>query len=195
MLFPTTDFAIFFCIVFLMHWLLKPSTTPWKVFMIIASYVFYAWWDARFVALLAGVSLIAQLGGIVVWRTKNERFRRIALIGAVTATLLPLLYFKYYSFFTINLTNALDSVGVGSIVPLFQITLPVGISFFTFMAISYIVDIYRNQIVPTGWMNFFLYLSFFPHLVAGPIVRADELIPQLVRQGTTVVSTSLVGLG
>jgi alginate O-acetyltransferase complex protein AlgI len=181
MLFPTTDFAIFFCIVFLMHWLLKPSTTPWKVFMILASYVFYAWWDPRFVALLAGVSLIAQLGGIVVWRTESERFRRLALVLAITATLLPLVYFKYYSFFTLNLTNALDSFGVGSAVPLLQITLPVGISFFTFMAISYIVDIYREELVPTGWMNFFLYLSFFPHLVAGPIVRGDELIPQLKR--------------
>ena len=179
MLFPTTDFAIFFCIVFLVHWLLKPSTTPWKVFMIIASYVFYAWWDFRFVALLAGVSLVAQLGGIVVWRTENERYRRIALVGAVTATLFPLLYFKYYSFFALNLTNALDGFGVGSVVPLLQITLPVGISFFTFMAISYIVDIYRNELVPTGWMDFLLYLSFFPHLVAGPIVRGDELIPQL----------------
>jgi alginate O-acetyltransferase complex protein AlgI len=181
MLFPTTDFAIFFCIVFLMHWLLKPSSTSWKVFMILASYVFYAWWDPRFVALLAGVSLIAQLGGIVVWRTESEFLRRLALVLAITVTLLPLVYFKYYSFFTLNLANALDSFGVDSVVPLLQITLPVGISFFTFMAISYIIDIYRNELEPTGWTNFFLYLSFFPHLVAGPIVRGDELIPQLKR--------------
>jgi alginate O-acetyltransferase complex protein AlgI len=181
MLFPTTDFAIFFCIVFLLHWLLKPATTQWKIFMIFASYIFYAWWDPRFVGLLAGVSVIAQIGGIVVWRTKAPRVRRLAVAAAVAVTLLPLAYFKYYSFFTLNLTNALDEFGIRSVVPLLQITLPVGISFFTFMAISYIMDIYRNELEPTGWLNFFLYLSFFPHLVAGPIVRGEELIPQLKR--------------
>ena len=179
MLFPTTDFAIFFCIVFLVHWLLKPSTTPWKVFMIVASYVFYAWWDARFVGLLAGVSVLAQLGGLAVARSADGRWRRLVVAASVLVTLLPLLYFKYYSFFSLNLTNALDELGAGSVLPLLQITLPVGISFFSFMAVSYIVDIYRGRLEPAGWLDFFLYLSFFPHLVAGPIVRGDELIPQL----------------
>ena len=179
MLFPTTDFAIFFCIVFLVHWLMKPSTAPWKVFMILASYVFYAWWDARFVGLLAGVSALAQLGGLAVARFESSRWRRVILALAVTVTLLPLLYFKYYSFFSVNLTNALDGLGAGTVIPLVQITLPVGISFFTFMAVSYLIDIYRGRLRPAGGLDFFLYLSFFPHLVAGPIVRGDELIPQL----------------
>lgn len=179
MLFPTTDFAIFFCIVFLVHWLMKPSTTQWKVFMIIASYVFYAWWDARFVGLLAGVSALAQMGGLAVARLESSRWRRVILGAAVTVTLLPLLYFKYYSFFSLNLTNALDRLGAGTVIPLAQITLPVGISFFTFMAVSYLIDIYRGRLEPAGWLDFFLYLSFFPHLVAGPIVRGEALIPQL----------------
>ncbi|MGH2749362.1 MAG: MBOAT family O-acyltransferase [Actinomycetota bacterium] len=181
MLFPTTDFAVFFAIVFLAHWLLKPATKQWKVFMILASYLFYAWWDPRFVWLLAGVSALAELGGIVLWRTESERRRRLVLVISVTVTLLPLAYFKYYSFFTLNLANALDGFGIGSAVPLLQIVLPVGISFFTFMAISYIIDIYRRELEPVGWLDFFLYLSFFPHLVAGPIVRGEELIPQLQR--------------
>jgi len=181
MLFPTTDFAIFFCIVFLAHWMLKPSTTPWKVFMVVASYVFYGWWDPGFVWLLAGVSALAQLGARAVHMAEHAVRRRLAVVASVAVTLLPLAYFKYYSFFSLNLTNALDSVGVESFVPLLQVVLPVGISFFTFMAISYIVDIYRCELEPAGWLDFFLYLSFFPHLVAGPIVRGDELIPQLIR--------------
>jgi D-alanyl-lipoteichoic acid acyltransferase DltB (MBOAT superfamily) len=93
---------------------------------------------------------------------------------------MPLLYFKYYGFFSLNLTNATGSLGLHLGLPLMQLVLPVGISFFTFMAISYIVDVYRGRFRPVGWIDVFLYLSFFPHLVAGPIVRPDELIPQLV---------------
>ena len=179
MLFPTTDFAIFFCIVFLLHWLLKPAAPAWKLFMIAASYVFYAWWDPRFVWLLAGVTAVAQLGALAVHRSEGERRRRLVLFGSVAATLAPLLYFKYYGFFTLNITNTLDTFGLASPLPLLQIILPVGVSFFTFMAISYVVDIYRGNLEPASWLDFFVYLSFFPHLVAGPIVRGGELIPQL----------------
>jgi D-alanyl-lipoteichoic acid acyltransferase DltB (MBOAT superfamily) len=180
MLFPTVDFAVFFALVFLGHWLLNPKPLPWKLFMIGASYVFYAWWDVHFIWLLAGVSAISQLGAIAVSRQTEEMRRRIAMAVGVGLTLLPLLYFKYYSWASLELTNAAADLGFGSLgLPLVQLILPVGISFFTFMAISYIVDVYRGRTQVASWIDVFLYLSFFPHLVAGPIVRPDELIPQI----------------
>jgi alginate O-acetyltransferase complex protein AlgI len=179
MLFPTVDFAIFFCLVFLGHWLLNPRPLPWKLFMIAASYVFYAWWDVHFVWLLAGVSAIAQVAAIVVARQEDERRRRWAMGIGVAATLAPLAYFKYYGFFSLNLTRAMESTGIDVGLPLVNLILPVGLSFFSFMAVSYVVDIYRRQFEVASWIDVFLYLSFFPHLVAGPIVRPDELIPQL----------------
>src|SRR5438874_1985405 len=179
MLFPTTDFAIFFSVVFLGHWLLNPRPTPWKVFMIGASYVFYAWWDWRFVLLLGAVSLLAQVGALTVDGRRSPRGRRIATTIAVASVIAPLLYFKYYGFFSVKLSNAAESLGLHLSAPLIQVILPVGVSFFTFMAIAYVVDVSRGTFAPVGWLDAFLYLSFFPHLVAGPIVRPAELIPQL----------------
>jgi len=179
MLFPTVDFAIFFALVFLGHWMFNPKPLPWKLFMIGASYVFYAWWDVDFVWLLAGVSAASQLGVLAVARQRDEMRKRIAMVAGVALTLTPLLYFKYYGFFSLNATNAASSLGLNLGLPLVQLILPVGISFFTFMAISYIVDVYRGHTQVASWIDVFLYLSFFPHLVAGPIVRPDELIPQL----------------
>ena len=179
MLFPTVDFAIFFVLVFTAHWLLNHLLQPWKWFMIGASYLFYAWWDWRFVLLLVGISSLAQLGAIAVARTNPPRARLVVNGITVALLLLPLAFFKYYGFFAVNVTNTLASVGIESSIPLIQVVLPVGISFFTFMAIAYVVDVYRGDFEVATWTDTFLYLSFFPHLVAGPIVRPHELIPQL----------------
>ena len=179
MLFPTVDFAIFFVLVFVGHWLLNHQSRAWKWFMIGASYVFYAWWNWRFVFLLVGVSLLAQTGAIAVARTRSPRARLVVNGIAVTGLLLPLAFFKYYGFLAVNVTNVLSSLGLESSIPLIQVVLPVGISFFTFMAIAYVVDVYRGDFEVASWTDAFLYLSFFPHLVAGPIVRPNELIPQL----------------
>jgi len=179
MLFPTVDFAVFFCLVFLGHWLLNPRPLPWKLFMIAASYVFYAWWDWHFVWLLAGVSTIAQIGGLAVAKQQEPARRRLVMAIAVVATLAPLAYFKYYGFFALNATNALSRLGIHAGPPLIQVILPVGVSFFSFMAVAYVVDIQRGDTKPASWIDLYLYLSFFPHLVAGPIVRPNELIPQL----------------
>jgi alginate O-acetyltransferase complex protein AlgI len=189
-LFPTTEFAFFFVVVFLVHWLLNPFRTPWKLFMIAASYVFYAWWNWHFVLLLAGFSLIAQLGALAVDRAPPAR-RRATVIVAVAAALAPLAWFKYYGFLSLSTDNALTSLGAGSPFPLMQIVLPVGISFFTFMGISYIVDVSRGHLEPASWLDTFVYLSFFPHLVAGPIVRGGELFPQIAtRRDPTRVDLS-----
>jgi alginate O-acetyltransferase complex protein AlgI len=179
MLFPTVDFAIFFVLVFVGHWLLNHLAQPWKWFMIAASYVFYAWWDWRFVFLLVGISVLAQLGAIAVSKTRTPRARLVVNGIAVTLLLLPLGFFKYYGFFAVNLTNTLTSLGLEPSIELIQVVLPVGISFFTFMAIAYVVDVFRGDFEVAGWTDVFLYLSFFPHLVAGPIVRPGELIPQI----------------
>jgi D-alanyl-lipoteichoic acid acyltransferase DltB (MBOAT superfamily) len=98
---------------------------------------------------------------------------------AVALLLMPLAFFKYYGFFAVNVTNTLTSLGIEPSIPLIQVVLPVGISFFTFMAIAYVVDVYRGDFEVASWTDTFLYLSFFPHLVAGPIVRPHELIPLL----------------
>jgi D-alanyl-lipoteichoic acid acyltransferase DltB (MBOAT superfamily) len=179
-LFPTVDFALFFALVFVGHWFLNARVRVWKWFMIGASYVFYAWWDWRFVPLLAGVSALTQVGALAVVRTADKQFRRWTLGIACASILAPLAYFKYYGFFAVTTTNVLGSLGVSaSPIPLIQVVLPVGVSFFTFMAISYVVDIYRGDTQAASTVDVFLYLSFFPHLVAGPIVRPNELIPQL----------------
>jgi alginate O-acetyltransferase complex protein AlgI len=179
MLFPTVDFAIFLVLVFTAHWLLNHLSQPWKWFTIGASYVFYAWWDWRFVLLLVGISILAQLGAIAVARTRSPRARLVVNGIAVALLLVPLAVFKYYGFFAVNVTNTLASLGIEPSIPLIQVVLPVGISFFTFMAIAYVVDVYRDDFEVASWTDTFLYLSFFPHLVAGPIVRPHELIPQL----------------
>jgi D-alanyl-lipoteichoic acid acyltransferase DltB (MBOAT superfamily) len=178
-LFPTTDFAIFFVLVFLGSWLLNHDARRWRAFMLLASYVFYGWWDPRYVVLLIGVSAIAQVGAIAVSKQADDRRRTRVVAVAVAATLAPLLYFKYYGFFVVNTANAASALGLGWTPPLIQVVLPVGISFYTFMAISYVVDVHRRRFEVASWADVFLYLAFFPHLVAGPIVRPDELIPQL----------------
>lgn len=180
MLFPTIDFAIFFAVVFAAHWLLNPHRRAWKWFMLGASYLFYAWWDWRLVWLLALVSVLAQASALWVERAADERRRRRTVV-AVVALLLPLGWFKYYGFFALSLANALETVGLPAPLPLLQVVLPVGISFYTFMAISYVVDVSRLEIAPAPWLDVFVYLAFFPHLVAGPIVRGEELLPQIRR--------------
>ena len=179
MLFPTTDFALFFCLVFVGHWVLNHRPVAWKLFMIGASYVFYSWWDWRFVVLLAGVSILAQVGALVVAAQSDQDRRRVATVAAVVLLFAPLAYFKYYGFFSVNLTNAFQGLGLHIGLPLTDVVLPVGVSFFTFMAVSYVVDVARGNAPVASALDAFLYLSFFPHLVAGPIVRPNELIPQL----------------
>jgi D-alanyl-lipoteichoic acid acyltransferase DltB (MBOAT superfamily) len=185
MLFPTIDFAIFFAGAFAANWLLRPYPRLWKPTMIAASYLFYSWWDWRFVLLLLAATLVAQAGAVVLQRLSSVAGRRLALAISVTALVGMLAWFKYYGFFAVNVDNVSHALGAGSVLPLLQVTLPVGISFFTFMAISYVVDVFRRRIEPAGLVDVALYLSFFPHLVAGPIVRGGELLPQIRRPPET----------
>ncbi len=179
MLFPTAQFGIFFIVVFLVSWRLRPNRRAWMAFTLVASYVFYGWWDWRFVPLIAGSTLFNQAMGTAIHRTASESTRRTLMTVAVGGNLVVLGFFKYYEFFVVSVTNGLGELGVHANPPLLRLILPIGISFFTFQAISYVVDIYRRDLEPATPIEFGMYLSFFPHLVAGPIVRASEFVPQL----------------
>ncbi|MHB1986782.1 MAG: MBOAT family O-acyltransferase [Acidimicrobiales bacterium] len=181
MLFPTIDFAIFFGIVFVLNWLLAPFPRLWKLFILVASYVFYGWWDWRFVLLLAASTVVTTVGGIVVNGSRTERARRLWLAVTVVAELGLLAWFKYYGFFSQSVDNALHRLGMHGPFPLLNVTLPVGISFFTFMGLSYVIDIFRRHLTPARPIDVAVFVAFFPHLVAGPIVRGSELIPQIQR--------------
>src|SRR3984885_5654613 len=182
MLFPTIDFAIFFAIAFTVNWLLNPYAGWWKLSMIGLSYVFYGWVGWSYCLLLLTTTVVAFGGGAWVHATHNERTRRLAMGVSVGALLAILGWFKYYGFVSVNVDNLTHAVGLGRAVPLLQVGLPIAISFFTFMAISYVVDIYRRQLEPAKPLAFAVYISFFPHLLAGPIVRGTELLPQIRRR-------------
>jgi alginate O-acetyltransferase complex protein AlgI len=179
MLFPTVAFAAFFAPVFVLSWLLMPRQRIWKPFIVAASYVFYAAADPRFCLLLAGVTLANQAAAQLIHRTGDERRRTAVAAVAIAVDLLLLGTFKYYGFFVGSVDSLLARLHLGAPLPLLSIALPAGISFFTFQAISYTVDVKRRIIAPYSTLDVAIYLSFFPHLIAGPIVRAREFLPQL----------------
>jgi len=177
-LFPTATFAIFFLLVLPLSWLTMPWPHRWRPFIVGASYVFYSWWDWHFVFLLAGSTLWNHVLATAIHRSRVPSQRKLLLVLALAGNVGVLGYFKYYDFFVSSTDNLLSVVGLTFPLGLRTIVLPVGVSFYTFMAISYIVDTYRGDFVPVTLEKFATYLSFFPHLVAGPIVRPSELIPQ-----------------
>ncbi len=179
MVFPTVQFAVFFPIVLALSWALMRRQGIWKPFMLAISFLFYAAASPSFCIMLAGMILGNQGAAQLIARSEDARRRRIIVIVAVAADLLTLGVFKYYGFFATEINALLEKGGLGLPLPLAAIALPVGISFITFQAISYVVDVHRRLIEPATTIDVGLYLSFFPHLVAGPIVRAREFIPQL----------------
>jgi D-alanyl-lipoteichoic acid acyltransferase DltB (MBOAT superfamily) len=200
LLFPTVQFAIFFPIVLTLSWLLMPKQRLWKPYILVASYVFYAAADVRFCALLAGITVANQIAAKAIHASEDERRRKWICAAAVVFNLGVLGVFKYYGFFTQNVGDLLDSFHLGMPLPLLSIALPVGVSFFVFQAISYTVDVKRREFEPASLIDVGIYLSFFPHLVAGPIVRAREFIPQLAtaRDPSHVAvgaGLGLIGLG
>lgn len=179
MLFPTIEFALFFIVVLTANWLLLPHRRQWKWFMLGASYLFYGAWDWRFLFLLVGSTVGNYLASILIHRAPDDRGRKVAVAVAVAFNLGVLGWFKYYGFFVSSLINLFGSIGVDLPLPLLQITLPVGISFFTFQALSYVIDVYRRDELPPPLLDFAVFLAFFPQLVAGPIVRSSEFLPQI----------------
>jgi alginate O-acetyltransferase complex protein AlgI len=200
MVFPSIEFAVFFPPVMALSWLLMSRPRIHKPFILFCSYVFYAAANPKFCLLLGGVTLGNQLAATLIARSESPQRRKAIVSIAVALNLLTLGVFKYYGFFAQDVNDLLGSFGLGLPIPLATIALPVGLSFFTFQAISYTVDVYRGLCERGKTIDVALYLSFFPHLVAGPIVRAREFLPQLesprdpgqVQIGTGVF---LIGLG
>ena len=190
MLFPTLSFGLFFLATATAAALLHPWREPRKLLLLGASYWFYAQWNAGFCLLLAGSSVATWLAGLGLARTRTERGRRL-VVGLAVAFHLGVLGFFKYADFLIQSVNALaHRTGLAAELPFPGALLPIGISFFTFHGISYIVDVYRNQVaVCRRLTDMLLYIAFFPQLVAGPIVRAAFFLPQLYR--TEVLSFPL----
>ena len=195
MLFPTFAFAVFFAVVMTVGWMLHSKPVAWKLFMIAASYLFYAWWNPRFVLLIAASTVVNTVCGRAIQRAnrqvgeihsialqQSQRLRKAALVVAVVFNLAVLGVFKYYDFFISSVEDGLEQLGLAPNLPLLRVVLPVGISFFTFQALSYVIDVYRGKVAATNLLQFAVYLAFFPQLVAGPIVRASEFLPQLERR-------------
>lgn len=193
MIFPTPEFALFFVIVLPLSWALMQHRHAWKWAMLAASYVFYAAADPRFCLLLAGITVANQAAAHLITRTESERAKSWICGITVAADLITLGVFKYYGFFVAETVALGRDLGVNFSLPVAQIALPAGISFYTFQAITYTVDVRRKVVERTSLMNLALYLSFFPHLVAGPIVRAREFLPQL--EGPRSASKVAVGTG
>jgi len=182
MLFPTMIFGLFFLFVFVTAWSLERENGRRKAFLLLASWVFYGWWDWRFVGLLIFSATFNWAVAEWIDRSRRKSSRKALVALAVVVDLGVLGVFKYYGFFIDQLGAALDMLGWRRDLPLLQIVLPVGISFFTFQAISYVVDVYKGACEKArSLLDVMLLMSFFPHLVSGPIVRARDLLPQFAQ--------------
>ena len=174
MLFNSLDFAVFLPVAFAVYWLLGHRVRWQNGFVVAASYLFYGWWDWRFLLLIAFTTLCSYASGIAMQR---GRWRKLFLWANIVLNLLILCIFKYYDFFAQSFADLFLGGRADGL--LLHLVLPVGISFYTFQALSYSIDVYRGKISPTrDIVAFFAYVSFFPQLVAGPIERATSLLPQ-----------------
>ncbi|MEO9967575.1 MAG: MBOAT family O-acyltransferase [Reichenbachiella sp.] len=182
MLFNSFSFVLFLPIVFLIYWSL-PTTRARNVLIILASYIFYGWWDPRFLTLII-ISSLADYGiGLLLLNQNSTNKRRILLLCSLFVNLGLLGFFKYYNFFIDSLVEGLLLFDIEANFKTLSIILPVGISFYTFQTLSYTIDVYRKKISPTrDLFSFLAYVSFFPQLVAGPIERAKNLLPQFQRE-------------
>lgn len=167
-----------------------------NIFLLISSLVFYGWWDWRFLFLLGFSVLLDYYFGIKIAQAQNPSLKKKLLVSAITISLGILAFFKYYNFFAESLIDAFHSVGVqGLSTPILNIVLPIGISFYTFHSISYVVDVYRNVIPPSrNLLQYSLFVVYFPQLVAGPIARASHLLPQFGKDRVITSSNVKTGL-
>ncbi|MFH1699596.1 MAG: MBOAT family O-acyltransferase, partial [Candidatus Zixiibacteriota bacterium] len=176
--FATAAYFIFFSIVFIVYWHLGRKAQ--NIFLLIASYIFYAAWDWRFLGLIIISTLTDYISGHIIHKSNSIRHRKTVLIISLIINLGLLGYFKYFNFFADSFIVLANTVGWNVTWTAANIILPVGISFYTFQSISYTVDIYRRQLEPNNSLiDFAAFVAFFPQLVAGPIVRAKEFVFQL----------------
>ena len=180
MLFNSIEFLFFLPIVFLLYWFVFRSYRWQNLLIVLASYVFYGWWDWRFLLLIALTSFCSFLSGVGLERYEGNRSRQKLISAANIILNLSILgVFKYYNFFVESFSFLFSAMGVQLDWVTLNIVLPVGISFYTFQALSYTIDVYQHKLRAThDVVAFFAYISFFPQLVAGPIERATHLLPQ-----------------
>ena len=195
MLFNSIEFAIFLPVVFLLYWFVFNRNLKWQnLFVVVVSYVFYGWWDWRFLLLIAFTSLCSYGSGLLIDKFRDTP-RKAKVVNAlnIVVNLLILGAFKYYDFFATSFANLF--LGGKTEGLLLHVILPVGISFYTFQALSYSIDVYRGKLEPTrDIVQFFAYVSFFPQLVAGPIERATNLLPQFAKPRSFDYETGVGGL-
>jgi alginate O-acetyltransferase complex protein AlgI len=179
MLFVEPRFFLFFALVFAAYWSL-PRNGQRKFLLLVASYVFYGAWDARFTLLLGFSTVFDYLTGLAMERSDNDRRRRLLIAFSVSVNLGLLSIFKYFNFFADSFVTLLNGLGIAANPVTVHIILPVGISFYTFQSLSYTIDIYRGHMkARRSLLDYATFVAFFPQLVAGPIVRAYDFLPQL----------------
>lgn len=184
MLFNTLQFAVFFGVVFVLYWFVVCKSLKWQnMLLLVASYFFYACWDVRFLFLLLFSTLLDFYTGIKMAEAGSLKGKKIWFWLSVLINLGFLGVFKYYNFFAESFAALLDNIGIQSHLPVLKVILPVGISFYTFHGLSYVIDIYKDRIRPVrNFVEYAVFVSFFPLLVAGPIERATHLLPQIQRK-------------
>lgn len=184
MLFNSIEFIIFLPIVFAIYWLLAKRLWVQNLFVVIVSYIFYGWWEWRFLCLIAFTTLCSYVLGMWIgYELSNLKYKKAKLlcICNIIINVFILALFKYYNFFVISFSDLCHSLGWNIDVLTLNLILPVGISFYTFQALSYTIDVYKKKITPTtDIIAFFAFICFFPQLVAGPIERATNLLPQFL---------------
>lgn len=182
MLFNSGVFLKFFAAFLLLYWLVRNHLTARNVLIVVASYLFYGWWNYKFLSLLLFSSLLDYGVGLGLDQLKDPRWRKALLIASLAASLSILGFFKYYNFFVESFAVLLHDLQIPFHPKTLDIILPVGISFYTFQTMSYVIDVYRRQMPATrNLLHFLAYVSFFPQLVAGPIERAHHLLPQFAQ--------------
>ena len=196
MLFNSTTFLVFLVIVFYVFWKTSAYSVHWgKVILLVSSYIFYGWWDWRFLILIVISSAADFFIGNKIFRTNNNQKRKLLLIASVSINLGMLFFFKYFNFFIDSFKTLFAPLAATDQWSTLNIILPVGISFYTFQTLSYTIDIYNRKTEPTqSALTFFTFVAFFPQLVAGPIERARNLIPQFETKRTFSFSQGTSGL-
>ena len=183
MLFNSLEYLIFLPVVFIIYWLLKNSYKKQNILLLISSYIFYGWWDYRFLSLIIFSSFLDYFVGQKIEDAIGDKNKKHWLLVSLFSNLGLLGVFKYYNFFADSFASTMSNIGWEVNDLTLNIILPVGISFYTFQTLSYSIDIYRNQIKASrDIVGFFTFVSLFPQLVAGPIERASNLIPQIERK-------------
>ncbi|MCG8581905.1 MAG: MBOAT family protein [Bacteroidales bacterium] len=196
MLFNSIDFAFFLPIVFILYWfVLNRNLKLQNLLVIAASYVFYGWWDWRFLSLMLFSTIVDYSVGRLLKNTSGQTKRRLLLLTSIIVNIGFLGFFKYYNFFVDNFTAAFSFFGRPINSHSLHIILPVGISFYTFQTLSYTIDVYKQKIEPTkDFLAFSAFVCFFPQLVAGPIERAINLLPQFYSKRVFDYSKAVDGL-